>query len=145
MKEILQKLKIVLGDLEREYGIVLLFAFFLREEALGRWDLLISAPWLEPRVLNSYEKVSKAIQKHLDNKELLQISRIVVLEADDPAVAFLQDLHSVPNGSFVEVQNCEPLSDKFGFTIKRAFVLRCIKHGDDTQDKKPSESDRRLQ
>jgi hypothetical protein len=126
MKEILGKLKNALKELEDEHGSILLFALFLREEALGKWDLLVSASWLDSRMLDSYETISKAIQKHLDVKELVQISRIVVLEVGDPAVAFLQDLHSVSNGSFVEVQNCEPLSDKFGFTIKRAYLLRCF-------------------
>lgn len=127
MKEILEKLKLTLKSLEEEQGPVLLFALFLREDALGKWDLLIAAPWLDRRVLASYETVSKATQKYLDTKELVKISRIVILEADDPAVAFLQDLRSVPNGTFIEVQNCEPLSDKFGFTIQRAFILRCVR------------------
>lgn len=127
-QEILDKLKIVLKDLEKNYDPVILFALFLREEALGKWDLLVSAPWLTPRTLDSYEKVSQAIKARFDNSEIVQLSRIVVLESLDPAVAFLQDLYNVPNGSFIEVQNCEPLSDKFGFTIKRAYLLRCIKN-----------------
>ena len=127
MKEILNKLKSALKDLETEDGIVLLFALFLREEALGKWDLLVSASWLDSRTLDSYERISKAVQKYLDDKEIVQLARIVILDADDPAVAFLQDLHPVPNGSFVEVPNCEPPSDKFGFTIKRGYILRCVR------------------
>lgn len=126
MKEIVEKLKTALRELEKEEDRVLLFALFLREDALGKWDLLVSASWLNPKVLDSYETVSKMIQKYLDAKELVQISRIVILEIADPAVSFLQELHPVPNGSIIEVQNCEPLSDKFGFTIKRAYVLRCL-------------------
>ncbi len=127
MKEILEKLKIILKELEKEHGLILLFAFFLREEALGDWDLLVSASWLKPGILESYETISKVIKKHFDLEELMKISRIVILKAEDAAVSFLQDLHAVPNGAFIEVQNCEPLSDEFGFTIRRAFILRCIK------------------
>jgi len=127
MKEILDKLKIALKDLERESGGVLLFALFLREEALGKWDLLISAPWLDARGLELYEQVTQAVQKQMGDTEITQLSRIVILKSGDPAVAFLQHLYPVPNGSFIEVANCEPLSDKFGFTIKRAYVLRCVR------------------
>ncbi|HSW86599.1 MAG TPA: hypothetical protein VLG49_03765 [Rhabdochlamydiaceae bacterium] len=127
MKDILERLKTVLKELEQEYGEISLFALFLREEAFGKWDLLISASWLDSRALDSYEKVAKKVQKCLNETEIVQLARIVILDINDPGVVFLQDLYSVPNGSFVEVSNCGPLTERFGFVIKRAYVLRCVK------------------
>ncbi len=126
MKDILEKLKVALKELENENGDVFLFALFLREQTFGKWDLLISAPWLDSRILSSYDKVAKRVQENLDKSEMTELARIAILNVDDQAVTFLQNLYSVPNGSFIEVANCEPLTDRFGFTIKRAYVLRCI-------------------
>lgn len=125
MKETLEKLKVVLKELENKYGSILLFAFFLREGAFGKWDLLISASWLDPRFLESYERIAQFLQGTGEGDKI-QVSRIVLLNVNDPAVAFLQDSYTVPNGSFIEVQNSESLSDWFGFTIRRAFILRCV-------------------
>ena len=127
MNEILEKLKLSLKELEEKHGGIFLFSLFLREDALGRWDLLVSAPWLNSSSLDSYEIVAKTVQLSLSESEVIQIARVVILDTTDVAVVFLQDLYSVPNGSFVEVQNCEPLTSRFGFTIKRAYVLRCVK------------------
>lgn len=127
MNEILEKLKAALKELEKENGKIVLFALFLREEALGKWDLLVSASWLNSRSPDSYEIVAKTIQRCLHESEVVQIARVVILDTNDVAVAFLQGLYSIPNGSFVEVSNCEPLTNRFGFTIKRAYVLRCVK------------------
>jgi hypothetical protein len=130
MNEILEKLKTALKELEGENGRIVLFALFLREEALGDWDLLVSASWLNSRSLDSYELVVKKIQKRLHESEVVQLARVVILDTNDAAVAFLQDLYSIPNGSFVEVPNCEPLTNRFGFKIKRAYVLRCVKENE---------------
>ncbi len=130
MNEMLDKLKNALKELEGKNGRIILFALFLREEALGKWDLLVSAPWLNSRSLDSYETVANTVQKSLNESEVVQIARIVILDTNDVAVAFLQSLHSIPNGSFVEVSNCEPLTSRFGFTIKRAYILRCVKENE---------------
>jgi hypothetical protein len=126
MNEILEKLKAVLKEIEEKHGRVVLFSLFLREDALGQWDLLVSAPWLNSRQREPYEMVAKTIQQSLSESEVVQIARVVVLDTNDMAVVFLQNLYSVPNGSFIEVQNCEPLTTRFGFTIKRAYILRCV-------------------
>lgn len=130
MNEILEKLKTALKELEGENGRIVLFALFLREDALGQWDLLVSASWLNSRSPDSYEIVAKRIQKSLHESEVVQIARIVILDTNDVAVAFLQELYSIPNGSFEEVLNSEPLTNRFGFRIKRAYILRCVKENE---------------
>ena len=126
MNEIINKLKLALKKLEQEYGEFYLFALFLREGALGKWDLLVSTSWLNSDDLSSYSKITEDVQKYLTAEEMTQLARIVILDPKDPSVVFLQDLYDVPNGTFQEAAS-EPLSDKFGFSIKRALLLRCVR------------------
>lgn len=126
MKKILDKLKLILTELEKEHGLVLVFALFLREDSLARWDLVVAAPWLDSGDAESYKIVATKVQNLLTSDEIIQLSRVVILDADDPVVTFLQDSYNVPNGTFKEIENCEPFSQRFNFTIRRAYLLRCI-------------------
>jgi hypothetical protein len=133
MKKILDKLKSILLELEKEQGRVLVFALFLRGDSPARWDLVIAAPWLDSGNVESYKIVATKVQDLLNSDEIIQLSRVVVLDADDPVVSFLQDSYDVPNGTFKDIENCEPFSQRFNFTIRRAYLLRCIH---DAPDKK---------
>jgi len=128
MKEILDKLKSVVQALEKEHGPVLLFALFLREDALEKWDIVVSASWLSSSEKNAYKIVVSKIQALLSPSELVQFSRIVILDDTDPVVSFLQEVCPLTNGGFKESPkdfSVEPFSEKFGFTIKKAYTLRC--------------------
>jgi predicted sugar kinase len=127
MKGILDKLKLLLLELEKEHGPMLIFALFLRGDSPDRWDLVVSAPWLDSGSVGSYKTVATKVQDRLNAEEIVQLSRVVILDADDLAVAFLQDSYQVPNGIFKDVENCEILSQRFNFTIRRAYLLRCIR------------------
>ena len=125
MNEILDQLKKILLELEHEHSSILVFALFLREDST-RWDLVISAPWLDSGDAESYKIVATKVQNLLNTEELIQLSRIVILDVEDSAVSFLQNSYNVPNGSIKEIENCEPFTRKFNFTIKAAYLLRCI-------------------
>ncbi len=129
MNTILEKLKTVVRSLENEHGPILVFALFLREDPLEKWDIVVSATWLNSNDRLSYETIASKIQKALNSSELVQLSRIVILDSSDPVVAFLQGEVLVTNGHYKEVPG-GTFSDKFGFTIKRAYLLRCQKMED---------------
>ena len=124
MNDLLEKLKLALKELENDEGDIRLFALFLREDALGKWDLLVSAPWLDSKKLTSYDKITEIVQKHLGENDIIQLARIAILDPNDPSVFFLQEVCPVTNDTYKEVP-IAPLSDRFGFAIRRAFVLRC--------------------
>jgi hypothetical protein len=126
MSELFSKLKKSLLELEEENGKVILFALFLRADALDKWDLLVSASWLDSTSLKAYDLVADAIQRQLEDSEIVKLDRFVILDSSDPIVHFLQNAYPVPNGSIKNVTDCAPLTDRFGFTIKQASVLRCI-------------------
>ncbi len=128
MKEILEKLKSVVQFLEEKNGAIVLFALFLREDSLEKWDVVASASWLSSADKNAYSKVISKIQVALSTEELLQLSRIVILDNTDPVVSFLQEACTLTNGGVKESPkdfSIEPLSEKFGFIIKKAYILRC--------------------
>jgi hypothetical protein len=106
-------------ELSAERGEFALFGLFLREEALDKWDLVISAPWLEEGKLKALgEFVEKAVSI-VGEQELLALSRIVTLNHDDP------NLDAILNA--VEVED-DPLelwnTSFFGLEIKHAYILR---------------------
>ena len=127
MKIILEKLKQVVLSLETEHDAILVFALFLREDPLEKWDIVVSASWLQSGDMNSYKIITSKIQAALSNSELMELARIVILDDNDPVISFFQDNFSVSNGHFAEVLG-DQFSTRFGFTIKRAYLLRCQKN-----------------
>jgi len=126
MNSIVEKIKKVVLELEAEHEPLLVCALFLRVDPIERWDMVVSAAWLNFSDLNSYQLISSKVQSTLDSQELLQFSRIVILDQNDPAIVFLQDSFSITNGK-IEEASTDLLSSRFGFTIKKAYLLRCQK------------------
>ncbi len=126
VQEIIEKLKAAMTSLEKEKGPLLIFALFLREDSFEKWDIIISGTWLNSKEMSAYKLISSKLREVLDESELLQFSRIVLLDPEDPVVSFLLDQQTIKNGGYKELSG-EALSDKFKFTIKRAYLLRSQK------------------
>src|SRR5690348_3114957 len=126
MKQIIDKLKSLILAIEKENAPLLICALFLREEPLEKWDIVISATWLDSQEMQSYEIISSKLQTYLSDSELVQFSRVVILDQDDPVVSYLQNLETLSNGGYKELR-AEDLSEKFKFTIKRAYLPRSQK------------------
>jgi hypothetical protein len=126
MKELIEKLKLVIKDLEKSKGSLLIFAIFLREDSLEKWDIIVAASWLDPSEMESYKIVSNALRDHLTSSDFLNVSRIVILPAKDPVTSFLINLEVVENGGYKQLST-DDLTDTFGFEIKRAYLLRSKK------------------
>ena len=103
MKELFGKLKRLEEEISSEKGGFILFGIFLREDAPGKYDLLVSAPWMEAEQKQSLEYLARKVSSKLNRDELLSLSRIVVLERSNPALkAILKSIH-VKQGN-VELQ-----------------------------------------
>lgn len=118
MKEVIEKFREIEASLSEEKGEFNLFALFLREESANKWDLLVSADWIEGKKSISLQVIAKKIQEHLDKKELKNLSRIVLIEDDNPALEVFHKAISVEHGS-AEIQE----SNFFGLQIKHAFII----------------------
>ena len=69
MIKVLEKLKPIVNTLENEHGPILVFALFLREDPLEKWDIVVSAEWLNSSDRSSFEIIGSKIQKSLNSSE----------------------------------------------------------------------------
>ncbi len=128
MKEILNKLKSVVQSFEGEHAPILLCALFLRKESFEKWDIVVSAPWLNSSEEKSYEIIISKVRSILTPSEVVRISRIIILDDNDPVVAFFQDSCLLEGEEFKESPkdfSVDPFSLKFGFVIIKAYMIRC--------------------
>lgn len=118
MNKLLEKLRVVEQQISQERGPFVLFALFLREDAPGVWDLLVSAPWIEDDKGAALRYISGKLNETATREELMRLSRIVLIEQSHPALAAMQSALTIEHGS-AEVQ----VSDFFGLPIQHAYVI----------------------
>lgn len=118
MKEVINKLKQIEKKISSEKGQFLLFALFLREDAPDLWDLMVAASWVEKDKSDSLKYISDHLKKTLDTKELIKLSRIVLIDTDNPALDALHKAIHIEHGD-AEIKD----SNFFGLQIKHAYVI----------------------
>jgi hypothetical protein len=111
----LDRLKLALS---RDKGAFDLFGVFLREDSPEKWDLVVAAPWLTPDERESFKTIADGLQSTLTREEVLQFSRIVILEKGNPFLESVIARVSVEHG-LSELDQTE-LS---GVSIRRAYIL----------------------
>lgn len=118
MKEIIEKFITIEKELSEEQGDFSLFALFLREDAADKWDLLVSADWIMYDKSASLKIISNKVQKHLGKKELINLSKIVLIKENNPALEALHNAVEVEHGK-AEIQD----RTLFGLQIKHAILI----------------------
>lgn len=118
MKELAEKLRPVEQQIAEERGPFLLFALFLREDAPDLWDLLVSAPWIENNKGEALRYIVPKLQAVATRDELAKLSRVAIIEKNQPALAAIQSAFHVEHG-LAEVQS----SNFFGLQIKHAYII----------------------
>lgn len=121
-----EKFKPIAEELELEHGPFLVFALFLREDPFRIWDVVASATWLNGGERRSIGIITAKMQPRFTDSEIIHISRVVILDANDPATDYLRETFPLTSDKPLEVGS-EPLSSDFGFDIKCGFFLRCQK------------------
>jgi hypothetical protein len=113
------KLDRVLRAVEAEHGPFVLAGLFMREDSPSRWDLVVSAPWLQRGKLLALGEFVKRLSDALGQEEVLSLSRIVTLNRSDPALQSI--LHEV--GTITEP--VAKIGDNlFGLPLEQAHILR---------------------
>jgi hypothetical protein len=128
MKALADKMVALECDVSKEKGNFSLFVLIQREDALDKWDILVSANWIEQDKQKGMEYLVKKIHKSLDSKEILNLSRVVFLEKGNLILtAFHKAIHVEHNdlrkSYAAEVTDCV----FFGFKIKHAYVITSAK------------------
>ena len=118
MNEVIEKFASLEAEIARKRGNFSLFALFLREDVPDRWDLMVSAPWLSPNEREAVDDLVNEIKSHLGPQDLVNLSRIVLVDPNGPPAQALAKAISVEHGR-VEVRD----SNLFGLQVKHAFII----------------------
>lgn len=118
MKEMLEKILNLERKISGERGNFTLFALFLREDSENKWDLVVSAVWLDPSTKESFTFIAKQVQSILNLQELLSISRIVLLEEGNPILEAVNSAFGTEH-SLIDIVNC----NFNGLRIKHAYII----------------------
>lgn len=118
MKEIVEKLARVEREVALEKGEFNFFAVVLREDAPDLWDLLVAAPWIEMDKKAAIKYIADRVRSVLTPEELMNLSRIVLIDQDNQALRALQETFHVEE-SIVDVQD----SVLFGLPIRHAYII----------------------
>ena len=118
MKNFAEKLRAMEQEIAMEKGPFLLFALLLREDAADSWDFLVSAPWLEADKGAAFKYMASKLQSMASPAELEKLSRIVILERNQPLLAAIQSAMRVEHG-LAEVVN----SSFNGLKIEHAYII----------------------
>jgi hypothetical protein len=131
MKTIVEKLIRAEREMAEDKGAFVLFAFFLREDAPDLWDLIVSAPWITKDKSGSLKYIAKKVQGVLSAEELLKLSRIVIIEQDNPALEAMQRAIHIEHGA-AEILS----SNFFGLQIKHGFIITSRSDGSPPPNKR---------
>ena len=93
------------------------FALFLREDAEDKWDLIVSAPWLDKNTTDGLKHLGSMLQLYVFDY-VQSISRIIWVEGKAPELEAIHRSIETEH-SIVEVKD----STFFGLPIKHAYII----------------------
>ncbi len=118
LKTFLDKFIFIEKELTDEKGDFVLFGLFLREGSPNKWDVVVSAPWLDESSIESLDFMIKRIQSKLELQEQLMMSAVLVL---DPSQEFVKEMNEEVR---VEHGNVKLMDYIFnGMGIERAHII----------------------
>ena len=118
MNEIVDRFAFLEAKLSEARGSFSFFALFLPEDAPDYWDLLVAAPWLDSNEQEAVKYLVNEIKSRLGAQELMNLSRIVVVDPNHPSLQAVTNAIHVEHGR-VEVRD----SSFFGLPIRHAFII----------------------
>lgn len=113
------KLRKAMREITAKKGDFTLFGLFMRVDAPGTWDLVVSAPWLEEGKLKALAEFTELLAASIGEQSLKEFSRVVTLNRRDATLNSLVSTFSVDDGE-VRVKR----SNLFGLEIEDGIILR---------------------
>jgi predicted sugar kinase len=93
-------------ELSKEKGPFKLFALIELEEVPGRWDVVMSSKELPDRDMETLRFVVNKIYAIVSKKEIVKISRVILLNVNEPFVTALEKFLSLTHNP-KEIFGCE--------------------------------------
>jgi len=103
-------------------GDFTLFGLFLPADALGTWDLVVAAPWLEEGNLKALRDFVALVKNSAGKRVFRELSRVKIIADDDPALENVLTAFEVDDGEF-RIKKLK----LFGRDIDEAIFLRARK------------------
>lgn len=116
------KLRNAMRKIASNKGDFTLFALFMRSDNPGKWDLVVSAPWLEKGQLKATSELVGLLSDSIGDEALHEFSRIATVGRDNPAVKFILENLPVDDG-----ERRVRSTDLFGFQLDEAIIFRAKK------------------
>jgi hypothetical protein len=113
------KFSLIRDEIVAEKNDLTFFALFLREGIEDRWDLLVSASWLDRDKAAGRRYLTRKLTARLSDREIVELSRIVIIERTDPGLRKLLNEITVENG---EIHECTNLQFA-GQSLSRAIIF----------------------
>lgn len=98
MSEFVAALEQIERELSQQRGSFTLFAIFERQDIPSRWDLVISAPWVEENNEQAMRLLAAEMKKRLPSTDVGRVSRIVLLDSNESSVRAITSEHHVEHG-----------------------------------------------
>lgn len=118
MNQLIEKFSELEKELSEEKGEFSLFALFGREDALNKWDVVLSAEWTGKNKNELLKYIVSKLQQKFTTEEMLMLSRVVILEPTNAVVENVNKTIKVKHGN-AEFDNCE----FNGILVKHAHIL----------------------
>lgn len=132
MKNLLDRfvnLERVISDNKGDFS---LFALFLREDSVDKWDLIVAAPWIDADRKEALKYITSQVQGTFSSDEISRLSRIVLVDPANPSVAAISKAISkalsIQHGQ-AEIRD----STFFGLQIKHGYIITSQRVIDDAQ------------
>lgn len=117
-------LRKAMDEIAARKGDFTLFALFRRADALGMWDLVVSAPWLERGKLKALGELVELLAQSIGKESIRQFSRVETVPSNNPTVKFILDNIPVTDG-----ERHLRSTDLFGLQIREAVIFRAKRPG----------------
>ena len=114
---LIDKLLTLEQEIAAERGEFTFLALFRREDS-HYWDVVVAAPWVTVDKEQALRFMAEQLQAHLKIQEILTISRIVLIDEDNP---YLEAVIQTKEGQegVVEVRD----EEFFGLPIQRGYII----------------------
>jgi hypothetical protein len=118
MDTFIQKFLFIENTIAQEKGPLDLFALFEIVEIPSRWEVVISAERLPENDIKALGYVTNKIRAVLTQKEMMKISAVILLTANEPFIGELQKFLKTNDNTFSEA-NIQ------GVEIKKGYIIKC--------------------
>jgi hypothetical protein len=120
----LNKFDEVRKDIEREKKVPFdLYALLEREEEIGKWDLVLSASWINGVTAENMGYVLRKMKKRLTREEQDMVTHIILLRSNEPVVeTILQSSQRIiyPSGIIADGIDRTYIN---GMLINRGYIM----------------------